>query len=114
MADRIGQQLGQYRLTRLIGKGGFAEVYLGEHVRMLTQFAVKVLHAQLEREEENRFQEEARIVASLNHPNLIHLHDYAVHDGTPYLVMDLASNGTLRTLFPKGTPQPPGEILPYV
>ena len=114
MADRIGQQLGQYRLTRLIGKGGFAEVYLGEHVRMLTQFAVKVLHAQLSSQEEARFQEEARIVASLNHPHIIHLHDYAVHDGTPYLVMDYAPTGTLRTQFPRGTAQPPGAILPYV
>ena len=41
MTDRIGQQLGLYRLIRFIGKGGFAEVYLGEHVRMLTQAVVK-------------------------------------------------------------------------
>ncbi len=47
MADRVGQQLGNYRLTRLLGKGGFAEVYLGEHQRLHTQAAVKVLYARL-------------------------------------------------------------------
>jgi serine/threonine protein kinase/WD40 repeat protein len=114
MADRLGQQLGLYRLNRLVGKGAFAEVYLAEHVRLLTQAAVKVLQAQLEREEEERFQEEARTLARLTHPHIIHLEDFAVHDGTPFLVMDYAPNGTLRQKFPKGVAQPPGEILPYV
>ncbi len=43
----IGQQLGNYRLTTLLGEGGFAEVYLGEHIHLGTQAAVKVLHTQL-------------------------------------------------------------------
>jgi hypothetical protein len=43
MEDRIGQRLGNYRLARLLGKGGFAEVYLGEHLRLNTHAAVKVL-----------------------------------------------------------------------
>ena len=47
MADRIGQQLGNYRLTRLLGQGGFAEVYLGEHVFLGTTIAIKVLHTQV-------------------------------------------------------------------
>jgi serine/threonine protein kinase len=44
MSNRVGQQLGQYQLIRLLGQGGFAEVYLGEHVMLRTQAAIKVLY----------------------------------------------------------------------
>ena len=47
MADRVGEQLGNYRLVRLLGQGGFAEVYLGEHIHLSTPAAIKVLHARL-------------------------------------------------------------------
>ena len=47
MMDRTGQQLGNYRLTRLLGKGGFAEVYLGEHVVLRTMVAIKILHTRV-------------------------------------------------------------------
>ena len=47
MVDRVGQQLGNYRLVRLLGRGGFAEVYLGEHLRFNQQTAIKVLHTYL-------------------------------------------------------------------
>ena len=43
MLDRVGQQLGNYRLLRLLGQGGFADVYLGEHMYLRTQAAIKVL-----------------------------------------------------------------------
>ncbi len=114
MADRIGQQLGAYRLIRLIGTGSFAEVYLGEHVDLGTQVAVKVLSTQLAGEEAERFQEEARIVGRLAHPHIARTFDLGVDDGLPFLVMDYAPNGTLRQLFPRGTPLAPGTILPYV
>ena len=47
MSDRIGQQLGNYQLLRLLGEGGFAQVYLGEHIHLGTEAAIKVLHMQL-------------------------------------------------------------------
>ena len=49
MTSRVGQQLGNYRLLRLLGAGGFAEVYLGEHVYLNTQAAIKVLQTRLAR-----------------------------------------------------------------
>jgi eukaryotic-like serine/threonine-protein kinase len=51
MADRVGQQIGSYRLTRILGHGGFADVYLGEHVYLNTQTAIKVLHVRLSGED---------------------------------------------------------------
>jgi serine/threonine protein kinase len=65
MADRIGQQLGNYRLARLLGQGGFAEVYLGEHVLLGTKVAIKVLRTQVSKEDVAQFQQEARVLASL-------------------------------------------------
>ena len=52
MPDLVGQQLGNYRLTRLLGQGGYAEVYLGEHVRLNTLAAIKVLLTRLASSEE--------------------------------------------------------------
>ena len=51
MPNRVGQQLGNYRLLRLLGRGGFAEVYLGEHVYLKRRAALKVLHTSLEDED---------------------------------------------------------------
>ena len=77
MANRVGQRLGNYRLTRLLGKGGFAEVYLGEHLRLHTQAAVKVLYARLASHEEvEGFEREAHTVAHLNHPHIVRVLDF--------------------------------------
>ena len=54
-ADRVGQQIGAYRLVRLLGEGGFAEVYLGEHVHLGTQAAIKVLHTRLAKGDIDKF-----------------------------------------------------------
>ena len=70
MADRVGQQLGNYRLVRLLGQGGFAEVYLGEHIYLDTSAAIKVLRAELDSDEVEHFHAEARTIARLVHPHI--------------------------------------------
>ncbi len=69
MTGRLGQQLGNYRLTHLLGQGGFAEVYLGEHPLLETTVAIKVLHTQVTQDDVAQFQQEARLLASLRHPH---------------------------------------------
>ena len=114
MADRSGQQLGNYRLIRLVGKGGFAEVYLGEHIYLSTPVAVKVLHTQLESEDMAGFLNEARTIARLIHPHIIRVTDFGLDGETPFLVMDYAPNGTLRQRHLRGTKLPLTTIVPYV
>src|SRR5579864_8631198 len=67
MADRVGQQFGNYRLVALLGQGGFAEVYLGQHVRLELQAAIKVLYTHLTGQETVHFQQEAETIATLMH-----------------------------------------------
>lgn len=114
MTDRVGQQLGNYRLLRLLGAGGFAEVYLGEHVYLGTQAAIKVLQTRLAEDERERFLGEVRIVARLIHPHIVRVLEFGVEDEVPFLVMDYAPNGTLRDRLPRGAPLAAETILPYV
>jgi eukaryotic-like serine/threonine-protein kinase len=62
MTNRIGQQLGNYHLIWLLGEGGFAEVYLGEHIHLGTKAAIKVLHTQLTANDVEIFRNEARTI----------------------------------------------------
>src|SRR5947209_3579641 len=114
MVQQIGQQLCNYRLIRLLGHGGFADVYLGEHVYLRTQAAIKVLHTQLADEDVEKFRNEALTIAHLVHPHIIRVLDFDVENNVPFLVMDYAPNGTLRTLHPRGTQLPPSIFMPYV
>ena len=102
MPDRVGQQLGNYRLIRLIGRGGFADVYLGTHVRLNVQAAIKVLHTHLPPEDVEHFQKEAQMVAGLVHPHIVRVFDFDVQHGVAFLVMDYAPNGSLRQQHARG------------
>src|SRR5712692_200496 len=114
MADRTGQQFGNYRLVRLLGQGGFAEVYLGQHLRLNQQAAIKVLYAHLTEAEAEHFSQEAQTISTLVHPSIIRVFDYDVQDGVPFLVMDYAPNGSLRRRYPKGNPVPLPQIVSWV
>ena len=114
MPDIAGQQLGNYRLLRQIGHGGFAYIYLGEHIYLNTQAAIKVLKIQLGDDESEQFLHEARTVAHLMHPHIIRVLDFGLQEYTPFLVMDYAPNGTLRDRHPSGTRLPLGTIVSYV
>ena len=114
MADRVGQQLGNYRLVELLGQGGFAEVYLGEHVYLGTVAAIKVLRTELASDEVAHFHAEARTIARLVHPHIVRVLEFGVQNTTPFLVVDYAPNGTLRKLHPRGKPLPLSTIVDYV
>src|SRR5213080_3494600 len=114
MTDRVGQQLGNYRLLRLLGRGGFAEVYLGEHVHLNSHAAVKTLHTQLSGVDAQQFVREAQTLARLSHPHIVRVLDFAIQDGTPFLVMEYAPGGTLRTHHPRETRVPLSAIVAYV
>ncbi|MDQ2714167.1 MAG: serine/threonine protein kinase [Chloroflexota bacterium] len=113
-ADRAGQQFGNYRLLRLLAIGGFADVYLGEHIHLRTNAAIKLLRTRLAEEDVKQFSEEARIVASLRHPHIVSILDFAVSQGIPFLVMDYAPNGTLRQRHARGSQLAPNTILSYL
>ena len=112
--DRVGQRFGNYRLSRLLGQGGFAEVYLGEHIFLDTQTAIKVLYTQLIGQDVEQFRQEARTIAHMEHPHIVRLLDFGVEGTTPYLIMSYAPNGTMRERYPKGTRLPLEQVVFYV
>ena len=114
MDDRVGQRLGNYRVMRLIGQGGFGDVYLGEHIHLNTQAAIKVLQTRLVGNNLEQFRVEAQTIARLIHPHIVRILDFGVEEGIPFLVMDYAPNGTLRQRHPKGTPLSPANVVHYV
>jgi len=114
MAEHVGQHLGNYRLIQLLGQGNFASVYLGEHIHLHTQAAVKVLHGQLAGHDVEGFLSEARTLARLRHPHIVQVLDFAVEGTTPFLVLDYAPGGNLRNLHPKGTLLSLDTVVTYV
>ena len=93
---------GRYRLLARIADGGMATVYLAIDERLGRRVAVKVLRADLARDEGfvGRFQREARLAAGLSHPNIVAVHDFHESSGVPgeelYLVMEYVEGETLR------------------
>jgi serine/threonine protein kinase len=114
MLNCVGLKLGNYHLVHLIGHGGFADVYLGEHVYLKTEAAIKVLHTRLPDKVLQKFIAEACNHARLNHPNIVHVLDFGIENTTPFLVMHYAPHGTLRQRHPTGTILEASTIVSYV
>ncbi len=113
---------GNYEVVRHLGRGGFADVYLGQHVHMGRLVAIKVLRDTLDGPgERDRFLREAQRIAALRHSNIVHLLDYGLQPqesflpqpDIPYLVMEYAPNGTFADAF-AGKPLDPIALVPYV
>ncbi|GLV60065.1 hypothetical protein KDH_68880 [Dictyobacter sp. S3.2.2.5] len=111
MIDLVGHQLGNYRVLRRLGRGGFADVYLGEQIHLKNDAAIKVVRTPFTEEQSDAFLREARIMAHLEHPHIVRVLDFAVASGIAYLVLEYAQGGTLRTICPRGTRLPMDTLL---
>lgn len=107
-----GQMLGSYRIITQIGRGGMATVYKAYQPSVDRYVAIKVLPSQLaeSREFATRFQQEARIIAKLEHPHILPVFDYGESDGVAYFVMRYLEAGTLKDRMEAGRPLPLNEI----
>jgi eukaryotic-like serine/threonine-protein kinase len=103
MANHLSQKFGNYQLVRHLGRGAFSDVYLGMHVHLKTPAAIKLLHTELTSSDVEKFRNEARTIARLEHPHIVRVLDFGIENHTPYLVMVYAPNGTLRQRHPKGS-----------
>ncbi|MFP3853804.1 MAG: protein kinase domain-containing protein [Anaerolineales bacterium] len=107
-----GENVGPYRIVDQLGQGGMASVYQAYHAALDRYVALKVLHPAF-LEEPNflaRFQREARVVAKLEHPNIVPVYDFAEHQGQPYLVMKYIQGPTLKAVLAR-KPLNPSENL---
>ncbi|TMC15136.1 MAG: hypothetical protein E6J34_22860 [Chloroflexi bacterium] len=113
-AGRVGQQFGNYRLLRLVGEGGFSEVYLAKHIHLDAQVAIKIFHDELMAQQRDAFLHEARTIATLEHPSIIKVLDCGIERNASYLIMNYALGGTLRQRHPRGTRVTEQEVVSYI
>ncbi|MBI3914480.1 MAG: protein kinase [Chloroflexi bacterium] len=104
MSFAPGQNVGQYRIIEQLGQGGMATVFKAYHPALDRYVAIKVLHPAFKEDASflTRFRREARIVAKLDHPNIIPIHDFAEEADTPYLVIRYIEGKTLKALQSEG------------
>ena len=114
MIDYVGQRFGNYQLLRLLGHGGFADVYLAQHIYLKTKAAIKILQTSLGKNDLQVFQKEARIIVNLIHTNIVRVLEFGVEKDIPFLVMDYAPNGTLRERLSGGARLSPAKLNNYV
>ncbi len=111
----IGERVGRYRVTASLGSGGMAEVFRASDDKLGREVAIKVVLPHYASEDQflERFLREARVIASLDHPNILSVFDFGEHDGMPFLVMPLVPGGTLADRM-QGDPIEPQRVVTWV
>ncbi|MDX1378069.1 MAG: serine/threonine-protein kinase [Anaerolineales bacterium] len=104
MSFNVGENIGPYRIIEQLGQGGMASVFKAYHAALDRYVAIKVLHPAINQDPnfEARFQREARVVAKLEHPNIVPVYDYAEHEKRPYLIMKFVEGQTLKARMDQG------------
>ncbi len=102
----IGRQLGAYLIQTRLGEGGMARVYKAYHARLRRDVAIKVILAQIAGQAgfQARFEQEAQVIAQLQHPNIVTVYDFGESGHISYLVMQYVGGGTLRDQLRDGRP----------
>src|SRR5262249_11191795 len=105
-------QLGSHEITAVLGKGGMGEVYRARDMKLKREVAIKILPDEFSRDPArvSRFQREAEVLASLNHPNIAAIHDLQEANDTRFLVLELVEGETLADRLQRG-PIPVAEAL---
>ena len=109
-----GTKLGPYEIGAPLGAGGMGEVYRARDTRLGRDVAIKVLPKAVANDADRlrRFEQEARTIAALNHPNILGIHDIGAHDGAPFLVSEFLEGQTLQKKFESG-PLPVRRAVEY-
>src|SRR5512136_1233095 len=100
----IGKTLGHYQITSQLGKGGMGEVFQAKDQVLGRDVAIKVLPEEFARDTDRvaRFQREAKVLASLNHPNIAAIYGLEESEGTIFLVLELVEGETLADRIAAG------------
>jgi serine/threonine protein kinase len=109
----IGGQLGNYLIESVIGRGGMSVVYRAKHARLGTSVALKVLAPELSSDDNfrERFLREAQMAATIDHPNVVPIHDMGIREGSLYIVMRYISGGDLKSLLATTGPMEADQAL---
>src|SRR5499426_3085801 len=112
MSVAVGTRLGSLEITALLGKGGMGEVYRARDTKLKRDVAIKILPDEFSRDPArvSRFQREAEVLASLNHPNIAAIYDLEEAGETRFLVLELVEGETLAERIQRG-PIPVEEAL---
>jgi Tol biopolymer transport system component len=105
MSLTAGTKLGPYEIVAPLGAGGMGEVYRAKDARLGRDVALKILPESFARDADRlrRFEQEARAVAALNHPNILAIHDIGEQGGSPFIVSELLEGESLRSTLDRGT-----------